>query len=156
MVRNILLGTVTAFCAAGIFASQALADNSQFDGVWHNGLKSEMTLKYDNKTDMLTGSYKNRATTSTPETSYPLVGHVNGDVISFTVNWSKPTPAGSSTYKTITAWVGQLVKAEDGKESIPTIWIYSQPTSNSPTCPVPLWRSINVNADTFERGPASK
>ncbi|HWL81643.1 MAG TPA: avidin/streptavidin family protein [Roseomonas sp.] len=109
-----------------------------FSGARKNELGSEMTLTVQG--GKLSGRYKSTVSSGGKEIEGELTGHVNGDLIAFTVNW--PTAA-------ITAWVGQVVSV-GGKDNIQTLW---QMTTNIPEAQEPkgLWHSVYAGTDTFAR-----
>ncbi|MDX1147134.1 hypothetical protein GOL39_32185 [Sinorhizobium medicae] len=74
------------------------------------------------------------------ELTADIIGVVNGDLISFIVNW----PVAS-----ITAWVGQLTE-RDGVETLETFWHLVSNVEDKDE-PNKLWSSVNVGADEFFR-----
>lgn len=88
----------------------------------------------------ISGKYKSAVSGGGNSTEGEMSGHINGDLIAFTVNW--PSAA-------ITAWVGQMVK-ENGNDVIRTLW---QMTANIKEAEEPkgLWHSVYSGADNFKR-----
>ena len=124
-------------------------------GWWHNEIGSEMQIaSYSSATHEITGQYKTKSG-STPTAFYPLKGTVNGDVISFVVNWGDPQTAGGEVYDSITAWVGQFVKwpTETDPQVLRTFWILQ---SNSPDEETPgtIWDDVRLGSDVFSPGQA--
>ncbi|MBY0337401.1 MAG: avidin/streptavidin family protein [Acetobacteraceae bacterium] len=113
-----------------------------FSGRWRNELGSTMELAVQGGS--ITGTYTSAVSSGGGPVTGALAGHVNGDLIAFTVRW--PAPA-------ITAWVGQLVVA-GGAEAIETLW---QMTTNVADAeePTKLWQSVLAGADRFVREPPS-
>ena len=109
-----------------------------FSGRWRNQYGSKMVLKV--AAGNVTGSYESAVSGEGSPVTGPLCGFVNGDLISFTVNW--PSAA-------ITAWVGQLVN-DNGNDVIATLW---QMTVNIPDAqePTGMWQSVFAGADRFHR-----
>jgi hypothetical protein len=80
-----------------------------FGGTWINELNSSMTLHVQGAE--ISGTYTSAVSGGGGPVSGDLSGYVNGNLISFVVNWPS----------SITAWVGHLVQ-EDGEDVIETLW----------------------------------
>jgi len=113
-----------------------------FQGTWKNELGSKMELKVSN--GAVTGLYHTAVGAPGNTESFLLVGRVNGDLISFLVDWGK--------YGSITAWVGQHTADAGGtNERIQTLWqlvknVAEGSEENS------LWGAFLTGSDTFTRG----
>ncbi|NKE48623.1 avidin [Roseomonas frigidaquae] len=109
-----------------------------FSGVWRNQLGSRATLTVTNGT--VAGAYESAVSGEGQPITGQLTGYVNGDLISFVVNW--PTAA-------LTAWVGQMVN-DDGHDVIITLW---HMTTNIPEAaePTRMWQSVFAGTDRFRR-----
>ena len=125
-------------------AKTSSATSPNFAGTWINELGSQMTLNVsgDNVSGTYTSKVSGEQVDAGPTPPRPLVGFVNGDLISFIVNWG-------TQYNSLTAWVGQLT-AENGTDVIKTLWHLTQniEDANEPTG---LWHSILAGADEFKR-----
>jgi hypothetical protein len=113
--------------------------DENFSGSWINDLDSVMVISQNGQS--ITGNYTT-AVTALCAQSYTakLIGTINGDLISFVVNWG--------AYMSITAWVGQMVNDKDGKPVIKTLWQMTNEVEDSKeACGV--WASILAGADTF-------
>lgn len=119
-------------------AGAAVGAAVNFAGVWRNQLGSSMDLKIVGS--LVSGKYESAVSGGGVPVLGELVGFVNGDLISFTVNW--PTAA-------ITAWVGQMIN-DNGFDVITTLW---QMTTNIPDAnePTGMWQSIFAGTDRFHR-----
>jgi len=119
-------------------AAAPLSMPVNFAGRWRNQYGSEMDLHVSGRN--LSGRYTSAVSSGGGPVTGDLSGFVNGDLISFVVNW----PAAA-----ITAWVGQLVNA-DGYDIIQTLWNMTTniPDANEPTG---MWQSILAGADRFHR-----
>ncbi len=114
-------------------AAKSGAPTGNFNGVWKNELGSIMTLKVQG--NIISGSYKTAESGGGgPLPPHPLVGCVDGNLISFTVNWIDKAA--------ITAWVGQLTDAT----GIFTLW---QMTLKVNDPPHDIWESVLAGSDTF-------
>lgn len=102
-----------------------------FTGTWTNELGSSVELRQEGS--MLTGHYKSQKAAGPNPATGPLVGFVDGELITFTVHWDE--------YQAITSWTGRL---ED--EGITALW---QMTSREPDGSE--WAGITAGADEFWR-----
>ncbi|MDX0426881.1 hypothetical protein BMJ32_13100 [Sinorhizobium medicae] len=111
---------------------------ANFSGRWQNDLGSTMFLAVSG--GRLDGTYTSAESAKGGPITGDVIGFVNGDLISFVVNW--PTAA-------ITAWVGQQTE-ESGTTVLKTLW---QMTTNIADAEEPeqLWSSIWAGADIFRR-----
>lgn len=119
-------------------AQAAAAAPANFAGKWRNELKSEVEFSIQGSD--VTGKYKSTVSGGGAPIEGMIAGHVNGDLIAFTVLW--PTAA-------ITAWVGQLT-SENGVDTIKTLWQMTKNVEDANE-PTGLWASINAGADEFTR-----
>ena len=110
-----------------------------FAGVWKNELGSTMTLEQDG--DELSGSYISSVSGNDDEADGTIKGWVNGEIVSFAVNWTKKA--------SITTWIGHLV-SEGGIDTIETLWSLATKLAK-PADPTDLWDSIFAGADQFTR-----
>lgn len=120
-------------------APTAGAATVDFSGLWRNQLGSEMDLTITGQA--VEGTYTSPVSSGGTTVSGELVGFVDGDLISFVVNWSTPA--------SLTAWTGQMTE-EGGYDVIRTLW---QLVQNIPDADEPngLWQSTYVGADAFRR-----
>ncbi|MBY3565705.1 avidin/streptavidin family protein [Rhizobium laguerreae] len=128
MKHELLLGKV----------SNTAAGTLDFDGEWRNQLGSRMLLTVSGAS--LRGEYYSAVSGGGSPIRGDLTGFVNGDLISFVVNW--PSAA-------VTAWVGQVIN-DNGNELIETLW---QMTTNVPDNqePTGMWQSVFAGTDRFHR-----
>lgn len=107
-------------------------------GIWKNQLGSKMTLTLQGKS--IKGTYDSPVSSAGNPIVGQLVGWVNGDLVSFTVNW--PSAA-------ITSWVGQIIN-DQGHDVIVTLWhlVTNIPDAQEPTG---MWKSTFTGADRFHR-----
>lgn len=114
-------------------------NNDLFSGTWVNDRGSEVTLT--NTDGLLTGYYQTNV--GQPDKSYmfALVGFVEGDQITFTVNFKG--------YGSMTSWTGQLSKDKSG-EYIRTMWHLTREVADDEE-KEDLWKSITTGASNFRR-----
>ncbi|WP_136465220.1 avidin/streptavidin family protein [Flagellimonas onchidii] len=112
-----------------------------FDGVWKNGLNSEMDLSVNSKGEVK-GIYKTGVGSPGPEEEFDLTGFVSGDIIGYTVNFGK--------YGSITSWVGQHTIDKEGNGKIYTLWHLTKNIKDEDE-PDDLWGSILAGANTYFR-----
>ena len=111
-----------------------------FAGLWKNDLESMMTLAVDGQ--KVSGRYASPVSTGGPPVEGDIVGYVDGDLISFVVNWDGPA--------SLTAWTGQLLNDDTDHPSIKTLWhlvmnVADDHEDNG------LWKSTFTGADVFTR-----
>jgi hypothetical protein len=87
-----------------------------------------------------TGHYTSQVSGGGASVTGKLVGWVDGQVTSFTVNWPQPS---------ITTWVGHRV-IENETETIEMLWHLATTMSNADD-PAELWNSVLAGADRFTR-----
>lgn len=114
------------------------SDNIDLSGSWQNEIGS--TVEFRISGNKVEGTYTSAVSSRGGTITGDVLGHINGDLIAFTVNW--PTAA-------ITAWVGQHV-VENETDIIRTLW---QMTTNIPDDdePTGLWNSVYAGANDFIR-----
>lgn len=144
---------LVVFGVVAMISSSANAESPTCEnpvGVWHNQLKSTLTItSMDKKTGQIAGTYVSPSGTAGEK--HALVGWVNsakpqakGDnvhVIAFSVQWG--------TYGTVTSWSGYC-STKNGAPTITTIWHLVQPNSEF------AWGHILTESDTFTPGAANK
>ena len=81
-------------------------------GEWTNRLGSTMNLKTNGS--KVTGTYRTAVGAPQESKEFPVIGVVNGDLLSFIVDWKE--------YGSVTAWVGQHTTGEKGTERIEAMW----------------------------------
>lgn len=109
-----------------------------FRGIWKNQYGSKMDLKVSGQT--ITGTYESPVSSTGSTVTGDLVGFINGDLISFSVNW--PTAA-------ITSWVGQAIN-DNGYDVIATLWHMTVNISDAQE-PTGMWQSVYSGTDRFHR-----
>ncbi len=112
-------------------AVKQFAEGGKKSYEFKNELGSIMTMEFPNGGGLATGTYKSGV--SDPDV-YPLTGFVSGNVVAFTVNFTKE---GS-----ISAWAGQAVW--NSRWEIHTLWHLVEPTS-----PADRWEDTYAGADIF-------
>jgi len=110
-----------------------------FTGTWTNQLGSTMVLNMAGQ--HLSGRYRSQVSSVGTSADGELVGFVDGDLISFVVNWDAPA--------SLTAWSGQLV-LKGGRQTIETLWYLVQNVADQDE-PSGLWKSTFAGADEFWR-----
>jgi len=104
-----------------------------FTGTWKNELGSEMEITQSGFE--LAGEYRSAVSSSGSQAKGQLKGYANGDLISVVVHWND--------FQAITAWVGQLDKAQT---TLNTLWQMTKQVD-----PGDEWASINAGADYFSK-----
>ena len=124
-------------------AAQALpiSDTSLFEGIWQNDRGSQVTFKAvgQDAGGVLSGIYQTNVGQPDKSQSFPLTGFVEGDQISFIVNFKG--------YGSMTAWVGQLSVDTRGPY-FNTLWHLTRDVEDALEDD-DLWGSITAGASTF-------
>lgn len=112
-----------------------------FGGKWKNQLGSIMDIKITG--NKVTGKYDTAVGAPGNIETFDLIGVVNGDLISFVVDWG--------VYGSITAWVGEhTADAGGGNERIVTMWHLVKNISEDDE-KSSLWGAFLVGSDIFNR-----
>jgi len=120
---------------------------ADFAGQWYNQLGSWMNLKVAKSG--VTGTYHTAVGAPKPVDTFDLIGTVSDDIISFIVSWKND----AADHQSITAWVGQMTKDEDGvTDRIETLW-HLAVNIPDPEEPKKLWGTVRTGADRFRRNP---
>jgi len=118
-----------------------------FTGQWYNQLGSWMNLRVTN--GAVTGTYHTAVGAPNPADTFDVIGTVSDDIVSFVVSWKN----GTVDYQSITAWVGQMTKDDDGTtDRIETLW-HLVTNIPDPDEPKKLWGTVRTGADRFRRNP---
>lgn len=112
-----------------------------FDGVWRNGLGSEMDLKVSSS-GIIEGVYRTGVGQPDPAEEFPLVGFASNDILGFTVNFGK--------YGSMTSWVGQHTVDEEGNARIYTMWHLAKDIEDEAERDN-LWSAVLAGANYFFR-----
>lgn len=112
-----------------------------FLGVWQNDRGS--VVNFTSTKEILSGYYQTQLGQPDKSQKFPLTGFVQGDLITFTVNFTG--------YGSITSWSGQLSKDERG-DYIRTLWHLTRDIEDGQE-DTDLWHSITAGASDFRRMP---
>lgn len=126
-----------------VFASSCAQAQEQpinlFEGQWVNDRDSAVVF---NVTDgLLSGHYQTALGQPDKSKKFPLTGFIEGDQITFTVNFKG--------YGSLTSWTGQLTTDEEG-EYIRTLWNLTRDVEDADE-DSDLWKSITSGASDFRR-----
>ncbi len=110
-----------------------------FEGQWVNDRDSAVMFKVTD--GLLSGHYQTALGRPDKSKKFPLTGFVEGDQITFTVNFKG--------YGSLTSWTGQLT--EDGEGAyIRTLWNLTRDVEDAAEDD-DLWKSITSGASDFRR-----
>ena len=132
---------LAAFIIFGL-SSCAQAQDSEtnlFTGQWVNDRNSAVV--FEMKEGLLSGHYQTALGQPDKSKKFPLTGFVEGDQITFTVNFKG--------YGSLTSWTGQLTKDENG-DYIRTLWNLTRDVEDAAEGD-DLWKSITSGASDFRR-----
>jgi hypothetical protein len=84
--------------------------------------------------------------------TYPVNGCVNGELVSFAVNFASD----AADLHSITSFAGRFSRGADGREQLHTVWILArQFEDEARTKPTHVWNSFITNSDVFDRASRS-
>lgn len=111
-----------------------------FNGAWFNDMGSVAVLSVVD--GQVSGTYRTNVGQPDKSQSFPLTGLVQGDQITFSVNFKG--------YGSMTAWVGQLVLDDKGRPYIRTLWHLTKDIEDTKE-EHDIWGSIRTGASAFRR-----
>jgi len=124
------------------FSSCAQAQDAQpnlFEGQWVNDRNSAVIFEVTD--GLLSGHYQTALGQPDKSKKFPLTGFVEGDQITFTVNFKG--------YGSMTSWTGQLTTDQEG-DYIRTLWNLTRDVEDAAEND-DLWKSITSGASDFRR-----
>ena len=110
-----------------------------FEGQWVNDRDSAVMFEVTD--GLLSGHYQTALGQPDKSKQFPLTGFVEGDQITFTVNFKG--------YGSLTSWTGQLTTDEKG-DYIRTLWNLTRDVEDAAEDD-DLWKSITSGASDFRR-----
>ena len=127
------------FLALSLLACSADAQDvaPPIEGVWVNERGSAVTFSQNNS--LLSGYYNTQLGNPDPKSRFPLTGFIEGDQLTFTVNFKG--------YGSLTSWTGQMSEDEDGPY-IRTLWHLTRDVPDAAENE-DLWSSIIAGNATF-------
>ena len=130
-----VLSPILMFVAFTAQAQDRSAD--LFSGQWTNDRNSAVV--FENKGGLLSGYYQTALGQPDKSNRFPLTGFVQGDQITFTVNFKG--------YGSLTSWTGQLSEDSEGPY-IRTLWNLTRDVEDAKEDD-DLWQSIISGASDF-------
>ena len=106
-------------------------------GVWANERGSSVT--FIETAGLLTGYYNTQLGNPDPASRFPLTGFIEGDQLTFTVNFKG--------YGSLTSWTGQIGEDADG-QYIRTLWHLTRDVPDAEE-EADLWSSIIAGPAVF-------
>lgn len=137
MFKRISLFLAIGLCLFFQARSQAADDKSLFEGEWINDRNSSVT--FIETKGVLSGYYQTALGQPDKSKKFPLTGFVEGDQITFTVNFKG--------YGSLTSWTGQLSEDHEGPY-IRTLWHLTRDVADIKEDD-DLWQSITAGASNF-------
>lgn len=130
---------VFLFLALPLLACTADAQDSApaVEGVWVNERGSAVTFTQND--GLLSGYYNTQLGNPDPSSRFPLTGFIEGDQLTFTVNFKG--------YGSLTSWTGQMSEDETGPY-IRTLWHLTRDVPDAEEND-DLWSSIIAGNATF-------
>jgi hypothetical protein len=94
------------------------------------------------------GTFQSKKGRAAQDKTYPVLGIVNGELVSFAVSFDD----GTTNLASITAFSGRLAKDRDGIERLHALWVLArQFEDEARTKPTQVWNTFLINADVFTR-----
>ncbi len=137
MFKRISLFLAIGFSFFTEASSQADDKSALFEGQWINDRNSSVT--FIETKGVLSGYYQTALGQPDKSKKFPLIGFVEGDQITFTVNFKG--------YGSLTSWTGQLSEDNDGPY-IRTLWHLTRDVADTKEND-DLWQSITAGASDF-------
>ena len=126
---------LTAFALSA--CTSASAEDVALSGQWVNERGSAVT--FTDNDGLLSGYYNTQLGNPDPASRFPLTGFIEGDQVTFTVNFKG--------YGSLTSWTGQMSEDEDGSY-IRTLWHLTRDVPDAEEDD-DLWSSIIAGNATF-------
>lgn len=114
---------------------------SAIAGRWRNRLGSTMALEVDDH-HRIRGVFHTGVGMGDPAAGYEIVGFVEGDAISFCVDFGR---SGS-----VASWTGHRVTGDEHDERLVTVWHLARPVDD-PHSETDTWQAILAGGDEFHR-----
>ena len=137
---RIFLTSLFVFLCAACALAEDIQPSVDFNGAWNNDMGSQAVFIV--KDGEVRGTYNTNVGEPDKGQSFPLIGLVEGDQITFTVNFKG--------FGSMTAWTGQLTKNEDGESYIRTHWHLTKDIEDALEAE-DIWGSIRTGASQFKR-----
>jgi len=132
----LLIAACASACAQ---AQEETVSTNDFNGSWQNESGSLVTFTINE--GEVHGTYQTNVGQPDKNQTFPLIGFVEGDQITFTVNFKG--------YGSMTAWVGQMTLNEVGQPYIRTLWHLTRDKEDDKEKD-DLWQSVITGASNFE------
>jgi len=120
--------------------AQAQEAGDLFSGQWVNDRNSAVMFEVTD--GLLSGHYQTALGQPDKSKKFPLTGFVEGDQITFTVNFKG--------YGSLTSWTGQLTEDAEGDAYIRTLWNLTRDVPDDKEAE-DMWNSITSGASDFRR-----
>lgn len=116
-------------------------------GSWVNQNGSVLEI-LEVEEDQLKGVFESKKGRAAKDKSYTVVGCVNGDIVSFVVNFKSE----EANLHSITSFSGRLARDQEGIEQIHTLWVLARQFEDSEMSkPTQAWNAFITNSDVFTR-----
>lgn len=138
-MRLFFSSLVLFLCAACAQATE-VERPVDFNGAWNNDMGSQVVFTV--KEGEVRGTYNTNVGEPDKGQSFPLIGFVEGDQITFTVNFKG--------FGSMTAWTGQLTQNDEGEPYIRTLWHLTKDIEDKLE-KQDIWGSVRTGASNFTR-----
>lgn len=134
MIRYLYLGLALSLVSG---CAEAAETPHPFEGQWVNERGSAVTVT--ETAGLLSGYYNTQLGNPDPASRFPLTGFIEGDQVTFTVNFKG--------YGSLTSWTGQISEDADGPY-LRTLWHLTRDVPDAEE-EDDLWSSIIAGNATF-------
>ncbi|NNC37031.1 MAG: avidin [Acidimicrobiales bacterium] len=138
-MRYFLTSLFVFLCAACAQADD-IGLTVDFNGAWNNDMGSQAVFTVTD--GEVRGTYNTNVGEPEKGQSFPLIGFVQDDQITFTVNFKG--------FGSMTAWVGQLTFDAESEPYIRTLWHLTKDVEDTKESD-DIWGSIRTGASEFRR-----
>jgi len=137
---RIFLTSLFIFLCAACAQADDVKASVDFSGAWDNDMGSQAVFVVKN--GEVRGTYNTNVGEPDKGQSFPLVGLVEGDQITFTVNFKG--------FGSMTSWTGQLTENAKGEPYIRTHWHLTKDIKDELE-QEDIWGSMRTGASKFTR-----
>jgi hypothetical protein len=120
---------IRLFACVAVLLSMSIAAQAQSggrEGTWANDHGSQLVIRSIGPDGSISGTYANNSPNyECRGITFPIVGWLDGDMISYTTKWK----SGASDCKSITSWTGYF---RDGRLAVEWVLVYHDAAEGRP------------------------
>ncbi|TAJ83170.1 avidin/streptavidin family protein [Reyranella sp.] len=131
---------IRLFACVAVLLSMSVAAQAQSggrEGTWVNDHGSQLVIRSIGPDGSISGTYANNSPSyECRGITFPIVGWLDGDMISYTAKWK----SGASDCKSITSWTGYF---RDGRLAVEWVLVYHDAAEGRP--------KVRAGQDSYRR-----